>query len=269
MSPCVNRLPCWADIELKHSHFNALHVTRQILAVVLCTFAMPLCFADSGTGNSGGRDLLLAQLPYAGNWHVRLDTNFPMGHTTAKKQNSAAATRVSAKGADSETDPLKRAQAAIRDNDDTAAMEILDAAIKSNPKDRMLYEARGKCCARVGQTYRALQDFTRALELGAPTAVLYRERANTYFSLHDFEHCLVDVDAAAKLSKSGVDDYLMRANCQSSLGHPEKVIENCTQALKLEPKSSEAYYVRAKAYSILKQQKSADADYEKAVSLKK
>jgi Flp pilus assembly protein TadD len=237
-------------IKLKRLNFNSLHVTRQTFAVVFCISFMP--------GS-------MAQLPAADmrKWHIRLDSNFPMGHATAKKQ-SAGATKVSA-----EPDPLKRAQAAIQVNDDSDAISILSSAIKSNPKDRNLFQERGKCYLRNRQNYQALQDFTKAFELGAPTAVLYRERANAHFFLHNFDQCLRDLDGATKLSKPIVDDYLLRANCHSSLGNPQLVIENCTAALKLAPKNAEAYYVRAKAYSILNQQKLADSDYEKAVSLKK
>jgi tetratricopeptide (TPR) repeat protein len=299
-------------IELKHSYFNALHVTRQISAVVFCISFGPCSFGASGTCGSGSSfnaqsecyshldrglhtndevqprpstqsqpraasepglksdRLILAQLPSAdiGKWHIRLDSKFPMGHSTPKKQTATGGTKVSAK-ADSESDPLKRAQAAIQVNDDSDAIGILNSAIKSSPKDRNLYEERGKCYLRNRQNYQALQDFTKALELGAPNAVLYRERANARFFLHNFDQCLQDLDGATKLSKPVADDYLLRANCQSSLGNPQLVVENCTAALKLAPKSAEAYYVRAKAYSVLKQQKQADSDYEKAVSLKK
>jgi tetratricopeptide (TPR) repeat protein len=287
---------------LKHSNFNALHSTRNIFAVVFCISFVTCSFApdarckndgslsaltsDSGAAfNYPGQDdevvqkercwqadrVVLAQLPSAdlGKWHIRLDSNFPMEHTSPKKQRPAGATKVSQKATDSQADPLKRAQAAIQVNDDSDAISILDAAIKANPTNRDLFQERGKCYLRNRQNYQALQDFTKALALGAPNAVLYRERANAHFFLHNFDQCLQDVDSATKLSKTGADDYLLRANCHSSLGNPKLVIENCTAALNLAPKSAEAYYVRAKAYSILKQEKLAGSDYEKAVSLKK
>ena len=165
-----------------------------------------------------------------GKWHIRLDTNFPMGHSSAKKAPVAAPSVV--KAGDVQVDPLKRAQAAVKGNDDPAAIDILTAAIKANPRDKSLYEERAKCYLRVRQNYQAVQDLTKLIELGASTAVVYRQRANAYFLMHDFQHCLQDLELAGKSSKITADDYVLRANCNSSLGNPQLAIDDCTAALK-------------------------------------
>ena len=166
-------------------------------------------------------------------------------------------------------DPLAQAQESLKANKIDDAISTLNNAIKSNPSDYHLLELRAHCYAEIGQNYPALSDLTKAILVKPPDTVLHRERANVYFMLHDFQHCLEDLELISKNNAFTASDYFLKGNCYASLGEPKLVVENASAGLKLAPTNADAYFMRAKAYLKLNQRQLGDADFDRAVALEK
>jgi tetratricopeptide (TPR) repeat protein len=209
-----------------------------------------------------------------GTWHhLRLDSGF-LKKSSVPSPSAAAKSATPDKDrkttpAPVSSDPLAQAQASLKANKVDEGINILSAAIKSNPADYHLFALRAHCYQEIRQTYQALQDLTHAISMTSPNIVLHRQRASVYFMLHDYPHCLEDLDLVAKSGALSANDYFLKANCYSSMGEPKLVIENASAGLKLAPTNADAYYLRAKAYSLLHQRQLGDADFDKAVALEK
>ena len=226
----------------------------------------------------------------SGDWKVHLDSGFLRnGAASARKNNQVLQSRVAADSKSSlkkaqkmpvatgstADEAIKRAQILMKANEVDDALSTLDAALKIWPDDYHLFVARSQCYLDIRRTLQATQDLTKALSLApndANTSMLVtirRNRANAFFMLHDYGQCFGDLDAIAKMNRFIAADYFLKASCNAALGNPKLVVENASQGLKLAPNDADAYYMRAKAYILLNEKRLGDADFDKAIALRK
>jgi tetratricopeptide (TPR) repeat protein len=165
------------------------------------------------------------------------------------------------------------------------------------------YYSRGNLRGLLGQTDKAIDDFTRALEIDpqfecalesrakafrdlglhrkeiadlstllnfAPThgyADLYLQRAYAYNNSDEYEKAIADCNRAIELYPNYPSAYIARAWTNEHMELYEEVVDDCTKALNLDPQSLEALSNRAFAYGRLGQYQRQIADLSRAIEL--
>ncbi|GMO16713.1 MAG: hypothetical protein Pg6A_02800 [Termitinemataceae bacterium] len=126
-----------------------------------------------------------------------------------------------------------------------------------------MYEIRGCSYMFLGQSEKAVEDFTNAIKLAEAKndksrAYFYSCRATVYICLRQLEKAIEDFTSAIALSeKNDVKDnavlYFQRAEAYMALEQFEKAVEDCTSAIALDDENSEYCSLRDEAYAMLKQ----------------
>ena len=107
--------------------------------------------------------------------------------------------------ADARTE-FSRAMKAVQQGDAAAAIEILngivDSGEKVEPKNMAsVYNMRGMCYAAKTENEKALEDFTKALELDPEMAEAYGNRAFIWQAMGDEEKAKEDAKAAKRIDR--------------------------------------------------------------------
>ena len=126
---------------------------------------------------------------------------------------------------------------------------------------------RGNAYASSGDQKRAIDDYSRALELNEDDARVYTNRCHAYNILGEHEKALADCDKAIELDPTNAAAFLNRGNIYSALYESERAIESYNQALALNPKFSNALKSRGAVYYNLRRYDSAIADFNKIIEM--
>lgn len=86
-------------------------------------------------------------------------------------------------------------------------------------------------------------------------------------NLNKPEKALEDFTRAVEIDPARADGYLGRANALQTLGQYEASLKDYDKAISIDPKLANAYVNRGSAYSHLGEYKKAIADYEKGLAL--
>jgi len=149
--------------------------------------------------------------------------------------------------------------------DDLTASRILEIALQKAPNDASLHFELGFCCHGLLQFNRAINSYSRALELKYQRSfVLLANRANCLFRVGKVKESLEDLEASLRISPSYELALRTRAFVHMHLGNPgdahqdyTTIIENSTS-----PKiKSDAYCNRAFCYGEMDEE-----DMEKALA---
>jgi tetratricopeptide (TPR) repeat protein len=114
-------------------------------------------------------------------------------------------------------------------------IEALSALIRINPRDHVLYDARGRMALGLRRYREATLDYDEAVRL-APSfgqAYLYRGIAN--YESKKYERGLGDLHEAIRLDRQNVDAYYMRARLAIEAGNLDRATSDFTTLLQLDP----------------------------------
>jgi tetratricopeptide (TPR) repeat protein len=129
------------------------------------------------------------------------------------------------------------------------------------------YRARAVICDRMGQSDRALQDLTWAVQLNPADPLTYVDRGLTYKGLRDYDKALADLGEAVRLDPQWASAYFHRANLFKARRDYDQALADYSAALRLDPKDTDAYFNRAATYRARKQYAQAAADWSEVVRL--
>jgi len=167
-----------------------------------------------------------------------------------------------------------------------AAQKKINEAIAMDPTASLGYAARGRMHLRHSELAQALQDLSKALNIGSSNdKFVYADRAETLLMLRRYKDCIADCTESIKLG-CYIGPYQTRSQAYYLLGQTNRSIEDLTTAIaKLSktiskpstpppadgPTSMESenplaacYIDRAKMYMLTKQNKQAMSDFAKA-----
>lgn len=130
------------------------------------------------------------------------------------------------------------------------------------------YNDRGFAYADMGETEKAIQDYSRAMVLNPTYAMPYSNRASAYTKLRKYEQAMADCNKAIELDPTLAVAFNNRGNVYAALHDRERAIQDYTQAITLKPDYAEAYNNRGVAYDDLHDSSRAFADYQKALELR-
>jgi len=115
---------------------------------------------------------------------------------------------------------------------------------------------------------RAIDDFTKAIELEPNNAVNYRERGRAYSNgKKDDDKAIADCNQAIRLNPNYILAYNVRGNLYKGKKDYGKAIEDFSQAIRLDPNFVLAYASRGDAYSKKGDYGKAIEDYSQAIRL--
>ncbi|KAF5434593.1 Tetratricopeptide (TPR) repeat containing protein, partial [Candidatus Methanophagaceae archaeon] len=129
------------------------------------------------------------------------------------------------------------------------------------------YYNRGNAYGKLKQHEKAIEDYSKAIELDLKYADAYNNRGNAYDDLKQYKRAIGDYNKAIELNPKYAMAYYNRGNAYGKLKQHEKAIEDYSKAIELDPKYADAYNNRGNAYGELQQYEEAFEDYNKAIEL--
>ena len=147
------------------------------------------------------------------------------------------------------------------------ALELFSKAIELNPEDAAAYYNRGNSYAELKQYEKAIEDYSRAIALNPEDAAAYINRGNSYADLKQYEKAIKDYSRAIELNPEYTAAYYNRGNSYADLKQYEKAIADYSKAIELNPEDTAAYINRGNSYAVLKQYEKAIEDYDRAIEI--
>ena len=141
---------------------------------------------------------------------------------------------------------------------------------KSIAKSDYLYNDIAVNFVRLEQFDKAIEYYTKEIEINPDNYIGYQNRAYRYLNLKNYEKAEVDFTKAIELDSENDEHYYRRGYFYSyDLEDYEKAITDFTKAIELDPKNPENYFRRADAFRSNEQYNQALSDYLKAEELDK
>jgi len=134
--------------------------------------------------------------------------------------------------------------------------------------DADVLEGRGNAWLKSGDTVRAIDDYTHAINLRANRAELYNSRGYAYAEHGEMEKAIADFSQALILKPGYADALANRSRAYYHQGDYAKTIDDCTRLLALEPENSAAWNRRGSAWYSMRDDDRAIADFTRAIALK-
>jgi tetratricopeptide (TPR) repeat protein len=129
------------------------------------------------------------------------------------------------------------------------------------------YLLRGRANVALGLLERAIQDFTKAIQLRPGGAEAFVDRAQVRLEQEDYQAVIADCGEALKRDSRIALAYNMRARAYRHINSPERALEDLNRAVELAPEEAN-YFQRAAIYQSLGQHQRALADLDEVIALK-
>ena len=126
------------------------------------------------------------------------------------------------------------------------------------------YYNRGSAYHRKGNFDRAIDEYTKAMELKLDYANAYNNRGVAYYNKGDYEKAIVDFNRAIELRPNDAKTYFGRGDAYADDGEFDKAINDYEKALELNPGFALVYYKRGVMWLRLRQWDDARADLTNA-----
>jgi tetratricopeptide (TPR) repeat protein len=114
---------------------------------------------------------------------------------------------------------------------------------------------------------KALENQTKAIDLGPPDAVYFAERGNTLRLMERYEEALQDFDKAIELDPKYDSAIASRGKTYRLMQRYTEAIADFDQAIELHPKYTWAIANRGETYRLIKRYQEALNDFDKAIEV--
>jgi len=150
----------------------------------------------------------------------------------------------------------------------TDSMNILNAAIASDPRNANAYFKRGKQKTKVELYDAALEDFTKAIEFDPNNAQAFLYRANTQIIKGSFADAIIDYNMAISKEPNNPEIYYRRGSLKHHFPKDyEGAIKDYDKALELDKQNITYLLERGDAKVLFAKYTDAIADYSKAIEI--
>ena len=147
------------------------------------------------------------------------------------------------------------------------AIEYYSRAIELEPDKVGSYNNRGVAYYNKGDYACAIKDYTKAIELRLNYAIAYYNRGMAYREKGEFDSTIVDLTKSLELAPDNALAYANRAVVYLIKGKIDLVIVDSTKAIELAPNLAIAYANRAIAYGVKGEYNRSITDSTKAIEL--
>ena len=127
---------------------------------------------------------------------------------------------------------------------------------------------QGNFLRTLGQTERAIEAYSHAIELNPDFAEAYACRGVAYYEKGEYDHTIEDCNKAMQLNPKLVEAYYNRGNACYRKDKFDQAIDDYNEAIRLRSNFVEAYYNRGLTYYTQRDFDRAINDYSKAIELK-
>ncbi len=138
------------------------------------------------------------------------------------------------------------------------------SALGSGIEDAMSTFDAGVEAFGAGRNKKAIELFTRAIEMSPNTSGIYQHRGSAYAETGRHLEAIADYDVAVRLNPIYPDTYVDRGNSQHALEEYDRAIKDYSEAIRLRPNFAEAYANRAAVHVELGDEAAATGDIESA-----
>jgi len=160
-----------------------------------------------------------------------------------------------------------RGQAYSKQGDTFQAIDDFSRCIEHDPKNALYYSARGEVYVSDKDYANALEDYNAAIALDPASPAFYYARGSIYEVQKDLEDSIADYEQAKKLDSSFVSAYYRLGLIYLFLGHLEPALANLDQCIELDPSHAWCYSARGSLHSLQYQLDQAADDYDSAIAL--
>ena len=148
------------------------------------------------------------------------------------------------------------------------AIEDYTRAIELEPNSPLAYSNRGGAYQKQGNLERAIEDCTKAIELEPNNDQAYNNRGGAYYNQGNLEQAIEDYTRAIELEPNNAQAFYNRGTTYHNQGNLEQAIEDYTRAIELEPNNDQAYNNRGEAHQLQDNNDLAEADFRMAEALR-
>jgi tetratricopeptide (TPR) repeat protein len=150
-----------------------------------------------------------------------------------------------------------------------AAIFHLGELIRLEPKHSGWYYRRGEEYAAQGELVEAIEDFTRAIDLGAKKGVpCFTRRGVIWELLGQHKKAVLDLTAALRRGEPAEARlFQRRGEAFLALWQPERAIADFTEAIKMDRKSGICWAARGEAHAMLGLWNEAGDDLDRALAI--
>lgn len=160
-------------------------------------------------------------------------------------------------------------QDAYTKQDYKKAVEYFTKSIAAeNDALEVTYVNRAFAYHELGETQKAIDDCTKAIEIKSDYALAYISRANNYLALDNADKAMNDCERAIIYAPNNEEAYYQRGLCFKAKGSYNKAIDDFNKAIELKPDYSQAFFDRAASRQNLGQfNEQTFADWNKYIEL--
>jgi len=147
------------------------------------------------------------------------------------------------------------------------AIEYYTRAMELSINNAQLLEGRGITYFNNGQNDLAMADFNKGIEIDSRNSRLYFGRGMVKLKLNDIEGAISDYSKSIELDPKSSLGYHHRGLAKRTLGMNEEAIQDFDKAIELEPDYFQLYQSRALTFTLLNKPDKAVKDFDKAIEL--
>lgn len=163
------------------------------------------------------------------------------------------------------SETLQKALAIEREDRFGSAREMKEAlGIMSDPVE---YVSLGIECLKRKDYDRAIENFTKAIQLNPKYSEAYNNRGIAFVAKGNYEKALADYNTAIELNPEFFYAFINRGKLYSDQVNHQQAIKDYSRAIELNPDNAVAYYDRANSYSSQRNFEPAIRDYSRAIEL--
>ncbi|MBI5931220.1 MAG: tetratricopeptide repeat protein [Chloroflexi bacterium] len=129
----------------------------------------------------------------------------------------------------------------IWNKSDKIILAELDSIIQANSNLREAYILRGMCYGFLKEPHRAVDDFSRAIELNPDDWLTYLYRAHTHSRLENIEQTLTDLNRSIELNPQQARAYISRGMVFNRMGEIAKAVQDFEFVVEHYPKDIDAH----------------------------
>lgn len=148
------------------------------------------------------------------------------------------------------------------------AIDAFSRAIDLSPGFAEAYLHRGNALKMSGDSRAAVADFKTAIQLSRKLSTTSIDRGGAdYRQFGKYNEMMSALDKVARDNPRSAAVFLKRASAHARVGNYRQAVDDCTKALSIDDKLVDAYNDRALAYGQLNEDRNAIADLSRAISL--
>jgi tetratricopeptide (TPR) repeat protein len=137
-----------------------------------------------------------------------------------------------------------RAECYRKAGEGSKALSDLERFLALYPENGNALSMAGKIESETGDNIKALEYFSRNIEINPSISVNYIDRANAYFSSSSWKYAIDDYSMALDLEPGNADTYLNKGLSLINMGKIEDACHDLRQSLKLGNKKASSYISR-------------------------